>query len=146
MQVYVAKDAYSFYLLSFFNSGDELTYDWGLAKSYSIVVGKGKISIGSEQRTGVGIFDIESNTPITMIAQEESIGICAFLLDDDDTMNSLFPNNSTLNQLKETSSKLIELEEELGYESITPKLSFDGMNSSVTFSLADLESKVLGAI
>ena len=65
--------------------------------------------------------------------------------------NNFIVGNSTFSLLaaflkEDTSSKIIELEEELGYESITPKLSFDGMNSSVTFSLADLESKVLGAI
>lgn len=146
MNVYVAKDDYSFYIVNLFNEGDQLTYDWSLSKSYSMILGKGLLSINSNQKSAISIFNIESNTQIVMNAQAETITICSFLLDDDVIMNDLFPIGSTLTQLRNSSSYLIEMGEVLEFEKITPVLSFDGLDSSITFSLSDLNTKVLEAL
>jgi len=146
MNVQIAKDNYSFYLLNFLNEGDELTYDWSLSKSYSLILGKGKVTIEVETREGIGIFDIAPITPITMTAQQESILFSAFLLDDDVIMNELFPNSTVLEQLRASSSHLAAIEESTSFEAITERFSFDGLSSPTTFSLLDLEYLTLGAI
>ena len=144
MNVYVAKDNYSFYILSLFNSGDQLTYDWSLSKSYSILVSKGTISINSNSRKAVGIFDIQPGIQVTMNAETEAMTVCSFLLDDD-LMNELVSDASTLTQLRNSSSYLIETEEEPTGR-MSPQLSFDGENSLATLSLSDLDAKILGGL
>ena len=147
--IYAAKDNHSFYLLNLFNSGDQITYDWSLSKSYSMIVGKGAVSIGSENRSAVGVHNISPGTQITMNANVESIAFCCFLLNDNAVMQELFPTASTLTQVKGSDSHLIEIEDVLSMEKITPELSFSeewAVSSPITFSLSDLESKVLGAL
>ena len=64
-------------------------------------------------------------------------------------MQELFPTASTLTQVKGSDSHLIEIEDVLSMEKITPELSFSeewAVSSPITFSLSDLESKVLGAL
>jgi hypothetical protein len=142
MNVYIAKDNYSFYILNLFNEGDQLSYDWSLNESYSILVSRGTVSINSKSRKAVGIFDIQPGIEITMNAETEAMTICSFLLDDD-IMSELIPNASTLTQLRNSSSYLIETEEEPTGR-MTPQLSFDGtISSPATFSLSDLNTKIL---
>lgn len=146
MNIYVAKDNYSFYIISLFNEEDQLTFDWSLSKSYSMVLGKGSLSINSKPKAAIGIFNIEPNVQIVMNAQTEAITMCSFLLDDDTIMNDLFPAGSTLTQLRNSSSNLIEIGESLDFEKITPVLSFDGEGSITTFSISDLNTKVIEAL
>tara|TARA_R110000824_G_scaffold49838_23_gene139727 strand:+ start:5590 stop:6036 length:447 start_codon:yes stop_codon:yes gene_type:complete len=145
--IYVAKDNHSFYIMNMFSTaGEQITYNWSLSKSYSVVVGRGKVSIDSDAKSSIGVHTIAPNTQITMESYGESIAFCAFLLNDDTSMGELFPTASTLTQLKTSSSNLIELAVNLPAERLTPQLSYTGMTSPVTFSLSDLETKVLGAI
>ena len=145
--IYVAKDNHSFYIMNMFSTaGEQITYNWSLSKSYSIVLGRGIISIDSDTKSSVGVYTIAPNTEVTMKSHGESITFCAFLLNDNTTMSELFPTSSTLTQLKSSSSNLVELAENLPAERLTPQLSFTGMSSPVTFSLSDLNTKVLGAL
>lgn len=150
VNIYVIKDEYSFYVMNLFeNIGDQITYDnWGLSKSYSVVVGKGCVSVDSITRSSVGIHKVDANTPsVVMQAQEpNSISFCPFLLSDDTMMSDLFPTGTTKTQLINSTSNLVDLAVDLPAERITPQLSYSGMTSPVTFSLSDLETKVLGAI
>jgi hypothetical protein len=146
MNVNIAKDEYSFYLINLLSAGDELTYDWSLSRSYSLILGRGKATINSETRTAPGIFNVAANTQITISAEEDSVLFSVFLLDDDTLMGELFPTGTTLSELRASTSFLIDLEESLSFESITPELSFSGLSSPGTFSLSDLNTKVLGAL
>ena len=145
MKVYVAKDDYSFYLIGLFdNQADQLNFDWSLSRSYSIVLGEGSVSVNGTTKAGIGIFDINPETQVTMIAQEaRSIVFCSFLLDDDAVMNELFPTGSTLSQLRNSSSNLIDIQEALDFEKVTPTLSFDGDGTTTTLSIADINAKVI---
>ena len=144
MKTYVAKDNYSFYIMNLFNQGDQLTYDWSLSKLYSVLVSKGTVSINSNSRTSIGIFDIQPGVQITMIAESEAMTVCSFLLDDD-LMAELVPNASTLAQLRSSSSYLIETEEEPTGR-MTPRFSFNGESSPTTLSLSALDAKILGGL
>ena len=91
------------------------------------------------------MFNINPGIQVTMNAQQaKSIAFCSFLLDDDVVMNELFPTSSTLTQLRNSSSNLIDIRETLEFEKVTPTLSFDG--ASLTFSISDLNAKVIGAL
>ena len=144
MNVYVAKDNYSFYILSLFNQGDQLTHDWSLSKSYSVLVSKGTVSINSNSRAAIGIFDIQPGVQITMTADTEAMTVCSFLLDDD-LLAEVVPDASTLTQLRSSSSYLIETEEEPTGR-MTPRFSFDGESSPATLSLSALDAKILGGL
>ena len=149
--VYVTKDDSSLYLTNLLDVGDQIQYDWSLSKSYTVVTGKGvsELSLGSSNETfscyATGLHRIPPNETLTVIASEgqQCIFICPFLLDDDTTMNELFPNASTLASLRASNSYLISTTDLTTVDS-SGSLTYGSGNK--TFTLSNLDAAVLGGI
>ena len=149
--VYVTKDNSSLYLTNLLEAGDQIQYDWSLSKSYTVVTGKGvsELSLGSSNETfscqAVGLHRIPPGETLSITAAEgqQCIFICPFLLDDDTTMNELFPTASTLTSLRSSVSYLIPTTD-LTTTDWSGALTYSSGNK--TFTLADLDTAVLGGL
>jgi len=130
-------------------AGEQIQYDWSLSKSYTMVTAKGKSNLILSSSNmphvcvAIGLHRIPPGESLTVSATEQTIFICPFLLDDDVSMNELFPTTSTLTSLRASSSYLnpttdngVEDHVELDY----------GSSGNTVFTLSDLDAAVLGGL
>lgn len=147
--MYVTKDQSSLYLTGIIEDGDQLQYNWSLSKSYTLIIAKGSASITDSSssvhsRDAIGLYRIAPNEELNLTSTSaQCIVICPFLLSDDTTMNELFTDASTLTSLRNSSSYLINTTDLVATKTTDTLTSVSG---NLVFSLADLDSAVLGGL
>ena len=144
------KDDHSFYIMNLLDVGERISYDWTLSGAYSVIVGKGKVSIGtditaSKNITALGLYKISSGEKLICdsIENNQSIFVVPFLLDDDVIMNELVPNSTTLDQLRNSSSYLMSFDFENYAFRLGPQESYDAISGNITLSISDINAKIL---
>jgi len=71
----------------------------------------------------IGLHRVLPGETLTVSTEEQTIFICPFLLDDDVSMNELFPTTSTLTSLRTSNSHLIATTDENGKMEFTENAS-----------------------
>jgi hypothetical protein len=147
--IYVTKDGSSLYLTNMLEDGEQIQYDWSLSKSYTMITSKGTANLllipSNIEHTcvAIGLHKIESGNQITVTATGQTIFIIPFLLNDDATMNELFPDTSTLTSLRASSSYLNPTID----NGVDDHVQLDyGSSGNKIFTLADLNTAVLGGL
>ena len=107
------KDSHSFYISNLIGVGEQIQYDWSLSKSYTVIIGTGVASIGTDvtpvaTRTAVGLYRVPAGEKLicSSSGQQPVISLALFSLSDDTMMQELFPTGTTLTQLRASSSHL----------------------------------------
>ena len=149
--IQLAKDDHSFYIMNMLDIGEQIQYDWALSQSYSVIISSGVVSIGTDvttpaTRTAIGLYRVPPGEKLicTSTAQQ-AVFLTPFILDDA-IMEELFPIASTLSQLRGSSSYLTPFVFDDRILKVGQQLVYNTTPGNITLSLANLETKTLGAL
>lgn len=148
--VQIAKDGHSFYIVTLLDTGEQIQYDWALSASYSVIVPKGVVSIGTDvtpaaTRTAIGLYRVPPGEKLICDTSEKSIILTPFVLDDA-VMDELVPIAATLSQLRADSSHLTPIQLDNGPLQYGEPLVYNTTPGNIILTLSDIDTKILGAI
>ncbi len=145
----VYKDTYSFHIFNLLDSNESLSYDFSFSKLYTVILGTGDLSIGTDQTSSsnlesIGLYRVPINEKLncTSINNAKAAFTVSFLLDDTVLMNELIPNSSIRSQMLSSDSKLTEFHKDFSNFQATPKLNYDETPGNSTITLSDIETKI----
>ena len=148
--IQVLKANHSFYIINLFDANEQIQYDWSVSKSYTVIVGTGTVSIGTDitpaaTRTGIGLYKVPAGEKMICSAEggTPAFTVSLFSLADSVIMPELFPTGSTLTQINSTSSNFIDFAFENSIYKVGNQFTYNTSPGNVTITLNDLNAKVL---
>ena len=148
--VEVFKDDHSFYIINLINTGEQLQYDFQLSKSYTVLIGKGVASIGTNStaaanRTAIGLYRVPANEKLICSAlnSEPVFAVSLFALADTTAMQELIPNSTTRTQLLSSSSHLTSFRFQDTMVKLTPTYTYNTVSGNSVITLSDLNTKIV---
>ncbi len=146
------KDSHSFYISNLIGAGEQIQYDWSLSKSYTVIIGTGVASIGTDvtpvaTRTAVGLYRVPAGEKLICSSSGQSvISLALFSLSDDTMMQELFPTGTTLTQLRASSSHLTSFDFENATYKFGETLTYNESPGNAIITLSNLNTKTLEAL
>ena len=144
------KDSHSLYIVNLINTGEQLQYDFALSKSFTVLVGKGVASVGTDStaatnRTAIGLYRVPPNEKMicSALSGEPVLAVSLFVLSDSTIMQELIPNSSTRNQLQSSSSNLISFDFQNDMVKMTEQYVYNNTIGNSVVTLSDLNTKLL---
>ena len=146
----VYKDNNSFHIFNLLDYGETLSYDFSLSKAYTVVLGVGNVSIGTDKTPSrnlesIGLYRVSAGEKLNCDSVDRSrVGFSvSILLDDDVLMGELVPNASLLSRLLDSESNLTKFNVVVPEYKIGPIENYDSVPGNVILTLNDIESKIV---
>ena len=144
------KDNNSFHIFNLLDYDESVSYDFSLSKPYTVVLGTGNVSIGTDQTPSsniesIGLYRVSSGEKLNCSSIDNSrVGFCvSFLIDDSVLMNELVPNSVLLAQLISSNSNLTNFTVNVPIIKIGPIEQYDSTPGNVVLTLNNIESKII---